>query len=352
MKKTILIIDDHFEIRENTAEILEIAGYNMLKAEDGRIGVETAINSLPDLIICDIMMPGLDGYGVLHMIRNNPSTEHIPFIFLTAKTERTDFRRGMEMGADDYITKPFDDIELLHAVETRFKKQDIFEKKYSHEDRGITSLINDLQNTGLLNFELEKYDTEQYSRKQLIYSEGKRPRFLFYLKSGKLKTYKVNEDGKEYITSFNSAGEYFGYLPLFENSNYTDTAEMLEDGEIVLIPKDEFLNMVFGDLKLSTKFIKIIAEDLTEKEERLLRLAYDSLRKRIAKSLLEIQEKFDKENLTMSPSITREDFARYVGTATESLIRTLSDFKAEKLIEIKDGKIQIINKEKLSHLLY
>ena len=127
---------------------------------------------------------------------------------------------------------------------------------------------------------------------------------------------------------------------------------MLEDGEIVLIPKDEFLNMVFGDLKLSTKFIKIIAEDLTEKEERLLRLAYDSLRKRIAKSLLEIQEKFDKENLTMSPSITREDFARYVGTATESLIRTLSDFKAEKLIEIKDGKIQIINKEKLSHLLY
>ena len=286
------------------------------------------------------------------MIRNNPATEHIPFIFLTAKTERNDFRKGMEMGADDYITKPFDDIELLHAVETRFKKQDIFQKKYHLEEQGVSMLINDLHSTGLLEFDHQKYDTEQYSRKQLLYNEGKRPRFLFYIKSGKIKSYRVNEDGKEYITSFHSEGEYIGYLPLFENTNYTDTAEFLEDGEAVLIPKEEFLTKVFNDLKLSTKFIKLIAENLSEKEDRMLRLAYDSLRKRIAKALLDIQEKFDKDNLTMAHSITREDFARYVGTATESLIRTLSDFKSEKLIEINDGKISILDKEKLSHLLY
>ena len=352
MKKTILIIDDHLDIRENTAEILEIAGFNMLKAEDGRIGVDMALHSIPDLIICDIMMPGLDGYGVLHMVRNNPATEHIPFIFLTAKTERSDFRKGMEMGADDYITKPFDDIELLHAVETRFKKQDIIQKKYILEEQGVSTLINDLHHTGLLEFDFENYETEHYSRKQVLYSEGKRPRFLYYLKSGKIKTYRVNEDGKEYITSFHSAGEYVGFLPLFENNNYTDSAEFLEESDIIMIPKDVFLSRVFNDLKLASKFIKLIAEDLSDKEERLLRLAYDSLRKRIAKALLEIHEKFHSENPTMTPSLTREDFARYVGTATESLIRTLSDFKSEKLIDINDGKISILNKEKLSNLLY
>ncbi len=352
MKKTILIIDDHLEIRENTAEILELSGFNVLKAENGRVGVDVALSSKPDLIICDIMMPGLDGYGVLHMLRNNHTTEHTPFIFLTAKTERSDFRRGMEMGADDYITKPFDDIELLHALETRLKKQEIIEKKYNRENNGFSNLVTDLQNTGALTLDISKYESEHYSRKQLLYSEGKRPRYLFFLKSGKLKTYRVNEDGKEYITSFYSKGDYIGYLPLFENVNYTDSAELLEDSEVVLIPKDDFLNMVFSDLRLSTKFIKLIAGDLADKEERMLRLAYDSLRKRIAKALLEIQEKFDKENLTMTASITREDFARYVGTATESLIRTLSDFKSEKLIDIKEGKIQILNKEKLNHLLF
>ena len=120
--KKILVIDDSTEIRENTAEIISLAGYKVYTAENGKIGVEIALKEIPDLIVCDIMMPELDGYGVLHLIKKNPGTENIPFIFLTAKTERTDFRKGMEMGADDYITKPFDDLELLRAIEIRFKK--------------------------------------------------------------------------------------------------------------------------------------------------------------------------------------------------------------------------------------
>ena len=115
----ILVIDDNTDIRENTAEILALAGYQTYTAENGKKGMEAAIKEKPDLIICDIMMPELDGYGVLHLLRKNPETENIPFIFLTAKAERTDFRKGMEMGADDYITKPFDDLELLKAVEIR-----------------------------------------------------------------------------------------------------------------------------------------------------------------------------------------------------------------------------------------
>ncbi|RYG47560.1 MAG: response regulator, partial [Chitinophagaceae bacterium] len=114
MKQHILLIEDNLEIRENTAEILELANYRVTTAENGKLGVEAALKEHPDLIICDVMMPVLDGYGVLHLLNKNAGLEGIPFIFLTAKSERSDLRKGMEMGADDYITKPFTDIELLN----------------------------------------------------------------------------------------------------------------------------------------------------------------------------------------------------------------------------------------------
>src|ERR671912_165534 len=117
--KKILIIEDNEEVRENTSEILELSNYKVFTAENGKIGVEIAKKEKPDLIVCDIMMPVLDGYGVLHLLGKNEETSGIPFIFLTAKTERGDLRKGMEMGADDYITKPFDEIELLNAIEVR-----------------------------------------------------------------------------------------------------------------------------------------------------------------------------------------------------------------------------------------
>jgi len=131
--RTILIVDDHNEIRENTAEILALGGYRTLTAENGKKGVEIALAEKPDLIVCDIMMPELDGYGVLHLLRKNPETEDIPLIFLTAKAERTDLRRGMEMGADDYITKPFHVAELKlrirNLIDVRKKLREKFSKQ-------------------------------------------------------------------------------------------------------------------------------------------------------------------------------------------------------------------------------
>ena len=123
--KTILLIEDNKDVRENTSEILELANYKVIQAENGKQGVEEAQHHKPDLIICDIMMPVLDGYGVIHLLNKNQETASIPFIFLTAKSEHLDFRKGMEMGADDYISKPFDDIELLNAVESRLKNNEI-----------------------------------------------------------------------------------------------------------------------------------------------------------------------------------------------------------------------------------
>jgi DNA-binding response OmpR family regulator len=352
MSKAILVIDDNKDIRENTAEILELAGYQTFTAENGKRGVEMAIKEKPAVIICDIMMPELDGYGVLHLLRKNAGTQDIPFIFLTAKTERSDFRKGMEMGADDYITKPFEDIELLNAVEVRLKKNAILDQKYNASPQGLTQFLRDVRSAGLVQQLEEQYAVENFDKKQLLYAEGKRPRFLFYLMKGKVKAYKVHEDGKEYITNLYSDGDFIGYTALLEDTNYDDSASFLEDADVMQIPKDDFLQMVYSDISIASKFIHIITQNVKEKEERLLNLAYSSLRKRVAKALVDIVQKFHLKEQAHPIEISREDIAQYVGTATESLIRTLSDFKAEKLIEIRSGKIIVNNVEKLQHLLY
>ena len=119
-KKRILVIEDNQEVRENLEEILELYGYDVTSAEDGKVGVDKAIEMLPDLILCDVMMPRLDGFGVLNILSKRRETASIPFIFLTAKAEKSDFRRGMNLGADDYIAKPFYKDELLSVLVSSF----------------------------------------------------------------------------------------------------------------------------------------------------------------------------------------------------------------------------------------
>jgi DNA-binding response OmpR family regulator len=350
MTNSILVIDDNKDIRENTAEILDLAGYKTFMAENGKTGVEIALKEKPSIIVCDIMMPELDGYGVLHLLRKNSETQHIPFIFLTAKTERSDFRKGMEMGADDYITKPFEEIELLNAVEIRLKKSAISNNIYDASSTGFTRFLNDVKNVGLIQRMSERYDVENYERKQILYHESKKPRFLYYLVKGKVKCFKTNEEGKEYIMSLHSAGDFIGYTALLEDTLYLDSAVILEDAEIMPIPREDFLQMIYSDINIATKFIHIITHNIKEKEDRLLNIAYNSLRKRVATALVEIVTKFNLREQLIPIEISREEIAQYVGTATESLIRTLSDFKAEKLIEIKSGHIIVNNIEKLKNL--
>lgn len=352
MPKKILVIEDNNDIRENTAEILTLAGYTTFTAANGKKGVEAAIREQPDIIICDIMMPELDGYGVLHLLRKNEATQHVPLIFLTAKTERSDYRKGMEMGADDYITKPFDEIELLNAIEIRLKKMELLSNRYPSSPTGFTQFLQDVKDSGLIKQLSEQYDIQKYDRKQPLYSEGNRPRFLYYLIKGKVKTHRSHEDGKEYITNLHNAGDFVGYTAILKEINYTDSASVLEDAQIMQIPKDDFLQMLHKHPDIASKFIHIIAQNVKEKEERLMDLAYSSLRKRVARALIDIADKFNLKTKDTPIEISREDLAQYIGTATESLIRTLSDFKAEKLIDIQGGKIIVSNMDKLRNLLY
>ena len=129
---TILVIEDEDAIRTNILEMLDFEGYDPLGAQDGQTGLQIARQECPDLVICDIMMPELDGFGVLEALRDDPITRMVPLIFLTAKSEKSDVRRGMSLGADDYLTKPFTREELLEAVESRLKRQNDLAK--AHEN--------------------------------------------------------------------------------------------------------------------------------------------------------------------------------------------------------------------------
>lgn len=351
--KTILLIEDNLDVRENTAEILELANYKVITAENGKKGIELAKTNIPDLIICDIMMPELDGYGVLHVLSKHEETASIPFIFLTAKTEKSDVRKGMNLGADDYLTKPFDDVELLDAVEIRLKKNELIRKSSSVTLDNIKEIAVEARGFK----ELEQLISDQrrinkFKKKQVLYSEGNNSSALFFVVSGKVKTYKTNEEGREYIVGLHKEGDFIGYMNLLEESFYSESAMVMEDADVCVIPKQEFFALLFSNKDIAEKFIKMLSNDVQESEDRLLKLAYNSVRKRVAESLLLLQKSYKKETDTgnFSMSVSREDLASITGASKETVIRTLSDFKEEGLIDINGSTITIANEMKLKNM--
>lgn len=347
--KKILIIEDNPDVRENTAEILELSNYEVVTAENGKEGVKLAHEILPDLIICDVMMPELDGFGVLRILSQNQVTSHIPFIFLTAKTEKSDFRKGMSLGADDYITKPFDDVELLNAIEVRLRKHETFLKNigpngtgFANPERGMEALMS----------LAEDREVRNYRKKDFIFREGEYPKQIFYLNKGKVKTYKTNDDGKELIMFLYKEGDFIGFLPMMQSTTYPESAVALEDCEISIIPQKEFFDLVHNNTNVALQFLKSLATDLVEKEEQLIELAYNSVRKRVADALLLLQKRYKEEHQdTFTIAILRDDLASIVGTAKETVIRTLSDFRDEGIVDVKGSKITILDERALETML-
>lgn len=345
--KKILLIEDNTEVRENTSEILTLANYQVITAENGKTGVEAALREKPDLIICDIMMPELDGYGVLHILSKNPETASIPFIFLTAKTEKTDIRKGMTLGADDYLTKPFDDTDLLNAVESRLSRVALFKKQYDQTAEGLNQLIADARQALHLHDLCNDRKVRLFKKKTTLFMEGELPNAVFFLKQGNIKTFRTNTDGKEFITDLFAAGDFFGYEPILENTNYTETAVALEDSEVIVIPRHDFLTLLHAHPELTQAFASMLSKKVIEKEAQLLALAYNSVRQRTAEALLRVSELKNSRELVLS----RDDLAKMVGTASESVIRVLSDFRDEGIVGIEGGKIIILHPAKLEQII-
>lgn len=346
----ILLIEDNQDIRESTAEILELADFTVFTAENGKKGVELALANFPDIILCDIMMPELDGYGVLYMLNKNETTAHIPFIFLTAKAERADMRKGMEMGADDYLTKPFGDVELLNAIEMRLQKRDRALKNAGNS-ASFEGLLNEARSAKLLNELSENSRIRTYKKKQTIFTDGDQPQNVYLVKSGKVRTYMVYQDGREIISGMFSTGDFVGYESILLNKPYQDIAEALDATELYLIPKNDFHSLLYKDHGIAKKFIELLSGDIQGKKEQLLKLAYNSVRKRVADALINMAEKFNGGHVeTCEIKISRDDLAAMVGTANETISRTLADFKDEKLIEKEGSTIRVFSVEKLRRI--
>lgn len=349
MSYDILLIEDNVEMAENVAAILELAKYNVMHAANGRIGVDLAQKCQPDLILCDVMMPELDGYGVLHILSKAPETAGIPFVFLTAKADHADFRMGMNLGADDYVTKPFDSVDLLKVIETRLKKHEqakTFNDQNVHTSFNMARALKDFRRLA------ENRASKSFKRKDFVYMEGQTPHDVFLLESGRVKTYKVNYDGKELITGIHQAGDFLGFVSLLEDKPYGESAEVLENARVTIIPKDDFLALIYSSKDVAQRFMKILSRDLETMEKRLLHVAYQSLRQRVANTLLDIEAKLEASGEGAIFTMARRDISNIVGTATESLNRTLADFKSEGLIEILATGLRIRDHAKLKRLGY
>jgi len=346
---TVLIIEDNDDIRENTKEILELTGYQVYDAPEGKTGVELALNYLPDVILCDIMMPELDGFGVLYMLSKHPQASTIPFIFLTAKSERADMRKAMELGADDYLTKPFDDIELLNAIETRLKKR----KQLGPESNHLKNLyLSEKEQEVLLKELVSASRIKVYRKKQFIYQEGDSPLYVYYVKKGKVRRFLHYLDGRELSTDIHAADSFFGYGAVLRQERYSDNAETLEDVELALIEKEQFFELLYRKPGIASKFIKLLSGNIRGKEVQLLAFAYDSVRKRVANALIHVAEKTSAETTDDECliRISRDDLASLAGTANETISRMLADFKDEKLIAKEGNSIRILSLTKLRNI--
>jgi len=349
--KTILLIEDDMDMRENTAEILELANYHVIKAENGKKGVEQARQHAPDLILCDIMMPELDGYGVLHLLGRDQATAEIPFIFMSAKAERSDVRKGMELGADDYITKPFEESELLNAIEGRLKRSDLFRKGFDHNAEGLDQFMQSARGLAALKDLTAERKVRPFAHKEIIFHEADELRNVYFINSGKARTFKVNSDGKEFVTGLYGVGDFLGYMSVLEGGRVNESAEALEDCELAVIPREDLLALLFKDRDVSLRFIKMLTKEVKQNEQRLLELAYASVRQRVAQALIRLRETYGTgADQDLGLRISREDLATIVGTATESLIRTLSDLRDAGMIEVHGRDIRISNAKALEKL--
>lgn len=348
--KKVLLIEDDTVLRENTAELLELGDYDVITAPNGKVGVNKAKTILPDIIVCDIMMPELDGYGVLKALSKNESTKYIPFIFLSAKTERKDIRKGMNLGADDYITKPFSEDDLISAIESRLAKASILKDERKRNQNHTENNEDEIKTLDdLKSFLNNNGEALKFNQDDIIYNEGHNSNFFYLITKGAVKCHKLDERGKELTTALYKEGDLFGFSSFTQNIPYQETAIAIKDVELLAILKNDLKNILIANHKVALELIQLLTDDLFGVKDQLLQMAYSSVNKKTAATILKFVEKLNK-NPEDPLKISRSDLASVAGIATETFIRTMSDFKKQGLIEIEGRNIKILDLQKLQQV--
>ena len=351
MMKKVLLIEDDAVLRGNTAELLELLNYQVIVASNGKIGLEQAINHHPDIIVCDIMMPEMDGYDVLEVLSNDAHTKYIPFIFLSAKTERQDVRKGMNLGADDYITKPFSEEELVSAIESRLAKVSILKEFNTNVEHGeVENNATDIRTLNDLKLFFEAHGKSfDFEQGDIIYNEGQNSNYIFLIREGVVKCHRFDEQGKELTTALHKNLDIFGYTSFIQNIPYQETSTAIRNVELLGISKDQLKQVLDANHNVTLELIQLLTDDLKVVKDQLLQMAYSSVKKKTASTILKFAERLNHK--PGDPiKISRGDLASVAGIATETLIRSLSDFKKEGLIEIDGRNIRILDIQKLQDI--
>ena len=333
MTGTLLVIEDQTDVRENIAELLELAGHRVIQAANGIDGVRQAKLHLPDLVLCDIMMPELDGYGVAEVLRKQPETQGIPFLFLTAKAEREDFRKGLAMGAVDYITKPFESHELIDAVGIRLRQQRSNPAAKSSRtawDNWVQGLLSDRPSSLQGNL----LHPERLDRGRTVYSEGEWGQHVYFVREGSIRLERSDSRGKRLLLHVVRRGAFFGWTPEIVAGSYMQDAIAQSTAEIVRISHADVRASFLEHPAMALDLARRVLEERAAFEAVALSMAYGSARENTARALL----RFAEEGVVR---LSREDLAHSVGMASESIIRTLSTFKDEGLIRTEGRSIVI-----------
>ncbi|HLW31590.1 MAG TPA: response regulator [Aequorivita sp.] len=346
--KKVLLIDDDALTRENVAELLKLHGFEVIVASNGKLGVAKAKQQCPDIIVCEIVIPELDGYGVLESLSKERVTKFVPFIFLSSKTNREDIRHGMDLGADDYITKPFSEDELVSAIKSRLAKKAILGENRNGfrniDPQGCDGEVNTYND--LRKFFEDNGEFFDFEEREVIYNEGKYSNYIFLVLKGIVKCNLLDGQGKELIIALHTEDDLFGYTSFVENIPYRETATAIKNVQLVGISKDRIKYVLGNNHKISVAIVQSLAEDLIEVKHQLLQMAYSSVYKKTAATILKYAEKLNRK--AEDPIlISRYDLASVAGIAPETFIRALSTFKREGLIEVAGKKIRILDIQKL-----
>lgn len=339
----IVVIEDQEEVRENLLETLELAGYDVVGASDGHAGVQRVREHAPALVLCDVMMPKLDGFGVLELLRADASTAAIPFVFLSARTEREDLRRGMNLGAADYVTKPFFQDELLRVVQLRIAQAaapsihggQVLAKAHTED---VKPLLAELRQRGR---------TRQYTDRATVCYEGDEALNVYYVQGGRLRSHRETSFGKTLTLDLYGAGTWVGIDDVLGGGWHAAALSAFPDATVVIVPKGELLALVHKHPALTLALARQLAQDVALRTEQLLQIAYYSVRKRVAESLLRFGEGPDKTRV----ELRREDIAEAIGTTPESVTRTLTELRKDGLVDLSTvGEVILLDRRALEQV--
>jgi len=347
--KRIMLIGDKPAAGNNTRDILALSNFNVLTAEDVATAGALASKEPPDLLLCDLAGPDADLQSTLASLQQQPALKQLPIIVFTGDADKANTRHIMDLGADDYLIKPFEGIELLRAVDACLEKQQR-RLQVPHPANPMPDPASPIEPSH--SWRPADRELQYYRKKKMLYAEGHRASQVWYIVDGKIITYLVHPGGKELITGIHGPGECVGYTAVLGRGAHTDNARILEDAQLIGISRQEFLSFLQSDSAFARQLVHWLAETAGNTDAGLLNFAYSSLRKKVANGILQLADNLQQQQEGKRYiAISRENLAAFVGSAPESLTRTLGDFRKEGLIDITDGRIWLLNEEKLQNML-